>query len=99
MTESIEPELLRVLDSELKRLENAGARHNRGKCRFIMLEVEYVGNKITKNRLMPTEGNICVIRDAPTPTNMTQLEPFLGMMKYYGKFRVERVIASLGMSA
>ena len=34
----------------------------------------------------PTEKKIQAIKDAPRPTNVTELRAFLGMINYYGKF-------------
>ena len=36
--------------------------------------------------LHPTEEKTQAIRDAPTPTNVTELCSFLGILYYYGKF-------------
>ena len=77
---------LRVLDKVLGRLEEAGVRLNRHKCKFMMPEVVYLGHKISKDGLQPTEEKIRAVTDAPTPTNVTQLKSFLRMINYYGKF-------------
>jgi len=33
-----------------------------------------------------TANRIKIIRDAPVPTNVTQLRSFVGLVKYYSKF-------------
>ena len=63
-----------------------GMRLKRSKCCFMLPEVEYLGHRISKNGLHPTIEKVRAISDAPTPTNMTQLKSFLGIVKYYSKF-------------
>ena len=63
-----------------------GVSLNQHKCKFMMPEVVYLEHKISIDGLQPTEENIWAITDAPTPSKVTQLKSFLGMINYYGKF-------------
>ena len=56
------------------------------KCEFMLPAVEYLGHCITAQGLKPTDDKIQAIREAPTPTNVSQLKSFLGLVNYYGKF-------------
>ncbi len=54
VTGATEPEHLQVLVSMLK---DAGARLNRGKCKFMMPNVVYLGHKISKDGLQPVPSS------------------------------------------
>ena len=79
-------EHLETLEEVLKRLEKAGMRLKKSKCKFLMTEIEYLGHRITKEGLKPTESKVQAIAQAPTPTNVSELKAFLGLVNYYGKF-------------
>ena len=79
-------EHLETLKEVLKRLEKAGMRLKKSKCKFLMTEMEYLGHRITKEGLKPTESKVQAIAQAPTPTNVSELKAFLGLVNYYGKF-------------
>ena len=48
--------------------------------------VEYLGHKISAEGLQPSGEKVRAIREAPPPTNVSQLRLFLGLVNYYGKF-------------
>ena len=50
-----EEEHLKVLDEVLQRLQKAGMRLKKSKCTFLSHSVEYLGHKISKDGLHPTE--------------------------------------------
>ena len=56
------------------------------KCAFLLPEVEYLGHKISKEGLQPTETKVCAIAEAPEPKRVAELRSFLGLVNYYGKF-------------
>lgn len=45
-----------------------------------------MGHVIDAKGLHPSESKVRAIRDAPTPTNVTELKSFLGLLNYYHKF-------------
>ena len=49
-------------------------------------QIEYLGHVIDKDGFHPTEEKIQAFKDAPRPTNVTELRAFLGIINYYGKF-------------
>ena len=77
---------LRKLDEVLHRLKEAGLRLKKDKCRFMMSEVEYLGHRITRQGLQPSQEKVRAIREAPTPKKVAELRAFLGLVNYYGKF-------------
>ena len=77
---------LSTLDTVLGRLEAAGLCLKRNKCIFLAPSVEYLGHVISAKGLQPSEEKLRAIREAPNPTNASQLRSFLGMIAYYTKF-------------
>ena len=86
VTGRTQAEHLRNLDEVLTRLNEAGMRLKKDKCVFMMSAVEYLGHRITKDGLQPTESKVEAITKAPTPRSVTELKAFLGLVNYYGKF-------------
>ena len=70
----------------LRRLDNTGMRLKQEKCKFNQTQVEYLGHIISEQGISPSETKVQAIRDAPEPTNVTELKAFLGLLKYYGRF-------------
>ena len=81
-----EADHLQNLHLVLQQLENAGLTLKKSKCKFRVSSVEYLGHIIDANGLHPSESKVKAIRDAPTPTNVTELKSFLGLLNYYHKF-------------
>ena len=74
------------LGAVLRRLQDAGMRLNKQKCFFLRSSIEYLGHVIDEAGIHPTEEKVTAIKDAPAPTNVTQLRSFLGLINYYNKF-------------
>ena len=70
----------------LQRLESAGLTLKKSKCTFVVSSVEYLGHIIDAQGLHPSNSKVRAIRDAPSPTNITELKSFLGLLNYYHKF-------------
>ena len=51
-----------------------------------MPEVEYLGHKICRDGLQPTETKVRAVAEAPEPLRVDELRSFLGLVNYYGKF-------------
>ena len=86
ITGQSDEEHLKTLDTVLARLHEAGVRLKLEKCAFMLSVVEYLGHRISADGLHPTLEKIKAIRNAPTPTNVSQLKSFLGILTYYCKF-------------
>ena len=70
----------------LQRLQNSVMRLNKKKCSFLRSSIEYLGHVVDKDGIHPTEEKVRAIKEAPAPTNVTQLRSFLGLLYYYNKF-------------
>ena len=79
VTGATQEEHLRTLEEVLRRLEKAGARLKREKCQFMLPMVEYLGHRISADGLQPTDSKIKALKDAPIPSNVSQLKAFLGL--------------------
>ena len=71
-------EHLNNLGAVLEKLEAAGLKLNRNKCVFMAPSVEYLGHRIDKDGLHPTEDKVKCIKEAATPQNVTELKAFFG---------------------
>ncbi|XP_014361064.2 uncharacterized protein K02A2.6-like [Papilio machaon] len=74
------------LNSVLQRLEEAGLTLQKDKCEFFKDEISYLGYVINKKGLKKSPEKIKAIVDAPVPTNVSQLQSFLGLANYYRNF-------------
>ena len=86
MTVKSEATHIHNLTTVLERLESAGICLKREKCAFMLPEVEYLGHSISAMGHHPLASKVRAIVDAPTPSNISQLKSFLGMLSYYGRF-------------
>ena len=82
-----------IISEVLQRLEKHNIKAKLSKCEFFKSSVNYLGYKIDKEGLHPTEEKIRAIIDAPAPTNGTELRSWLGLINYYGRF--QRRLASI----
>ena len=83
---SSEEEHLRALEAVLSRLDSAGLRVKKIKCEFMQQSVTYLGHRIDSEGLHPLTDRIRAIREVPTPTSVSTLKSYLGMLSYYSKF-------------
>ena len=67
-------------------LDNYGLKLQLDKCVFFAPEVSYLGYIISKDGLCASEERVQAILQYATPTDLKQLESFVGKLNYYGKF-------------
>ena len=79
-------EHLQRLDRVLQRLEKFGLRLQVSKCKFAQEKVEYLGHAVDKEGLRSLPDKVKAITDARSPTNVTELRAFLGIIQYYARF-------------
>lgn len=75
-----------VLRQVLQRLQEAGFRVNRDKCRFSVSEITYLGFRISSKGVETSTDKVDVILNAPDPTSVKELRMWLGLVNYYGRF-------------
>ena len=86
VTGRTEEEHLHNLGKVLERLNKAGLRLKKAKCEFMLPQVDYLGHTISAEGLKPTKEKVRAILQAPTPSDVSQLRSFLGLLNYYSKF-------------
>ena len=59
---------------------------NPSKCCFHLSELLFLGHKITSKGILPDDSKITAIINMEYPTNVTELQRFLGLINYVGKF-------------
>ncbi|KAJ2953009.1 hypothetical protein O0L34_g7390 [Tuta absoluta] len=74
------------LSAVLKRLDDAGLTVQRSKCEFMKSEVSYLGHVIDRSGIRKSPDKVKAILEAPRPTNVSQLQSFLGLTNYYRNF-------------
>ena len=70
----------------LQRLQEAGLAANAEKCEFGKPELDFLGHRVTAGGIEPLPGRVQAISDHPAPTNVKELQNFLGVMNFYRKF-------------
>ena len=86
ISSATEAENLKSLEEVLKRLSEAGLRAKRGKCTFMAPSVEFLGHLVDAKGIRPLPEKVRAVQQAPTPTNVTELRSYIGLISYYGKF-------------
>jgi len=74
------------LEKVFQRCQKFGLRVKPEKCRFLQETVVFFSLQISKDGIHPTDDKIRAVRDAPTPTNVTELRSWLGMLNFHAKF-------------
>ena len=97
ITGATEQEHLHALEEVLNRLEKAGLRARKSKCKFMAPSVDYLGHRIDTEGLHPIPDKVKAVKEAPSPTCVTELKAYLGLLTYYGKFlsNLSTTLASL----
>ena len=76
----------RLLNQVFERLQNTGLKLKPEKCEIAVPEVVYLGFKITEAGVLPTLSKVKAIKEAPQPTDLTQLRAYLGLLNFYRRF-------------
>ncbi|XP_049886457.1 uncharacterized protein K02A2.6-like [Pectinophora gossypiella] len=79
-------EHLLALESVFSKLSQNGLKLKSDKCVFLVKEVGYLGYIINKEGIKTDPSKIEAIASIPTPSNVTELRSFLGLLNFYGKF-------------
>ncbi|KAK9515985.1 hypothetical protein VZT92_003426 [Zoarces viviparus] len=81
-----EKEHLHNLQKVLQRLRENGLRVKCSKCEFGNTRVEYLGHVLDGQGIHPSKDKVRAIQEALAPTNVKELQAFLGLFNYYGRF-------------
>ena len=70
----------------LTRIRDSGLKLNKDKCTFGARELTFLGHIISAEGVKPDPRKVEAITKMPIPTNKTELQRFMGMVNYLGKF-------------
>jgi transposase InsO family protein len=70
----------------LQKLEEAKLLVNPEKCVFHSQRVEFLGYVITPEQIHMNPDKVIAIKEWPEPTNLKEVQAFLGLANYYRKF-------------
>ena len=71
IAEKMEQAHLTILVKILSRLQNAGIRLKGSKCAFMLSSIDYLGQRISADRLQPPKEKVRAISEAPVSQNVT----------------------------
>ena len=77
---------LERLEAVFQKLEKAGFKLKPPKCKLFRWQIAYLGHVISTQGVATDEGKIEAIKKWPIPTNITEVQSFLGFMGYYYQF-------------
>ena len=75
-----------ILEKVLRRLSDHNVRARLAKCSFLKDSIDYLGHRVDRQGIHPSEGNVQALKNAPVPTDVSELRAFLGLVNYHGKF-------------
>ena len=74
------------LEIVLNRLKENELYAKKSKCEFYHTRIEFLGHIVSDNGLEVDHQKIEKIKSWPKPTNLTELQSFLGLANYYRRF-------------
>ena len=86
ITGADDKEYLWNLAEVLNCLEAHGIKLKKAICKFLADAVEYLGNKVDANEIHTSNHKVEAMQKALPPRTVQQLQSFLGLVHYYGKF-------------
>ena len=81
-SKSAEEHALRM-KNVLRRFDEAKLQLHPGKCVFAQPKVQYLGFVLSENGVSASTHKVKVLREYPTPTNVTEVREFLGLASFY----------------
>lgn len=75
-----------ILSRVLERAKEVGLRFNKGKSNILKTKIKFIGHYFSENGVEPDDVKIASILQMPVPTNVQELQRFLGMVNYLGQF-------------
>lgn len=70
----------------LERCLQKGVRLNKNKMEYKVNSITFMGHRITGSGLEVNDDKIRAVKEFPTPTNVSSLKSFLGLVNYISKF-------------
>jgi RNase H-like domain found in reverse transcriptase/Integrase zinc binding domain len=67
-------------------LEDNGLAINLDKCKFAILELDFLGHRLSAAGITPLQDSLQVMLDFPRPHTVKDLQRFIGMGNFYRRF-------------
>lgn len=77
---------LEHLAKVFERLEKAGLRLKKSKCKFFQNEITYLGHVVNKDGIRKSNERIEAVLKASVPKSVTEVRAFAGLVNYYGRY-------------
>ncbi len=74
------------LEKVMQRIRERSIQLNPENCTFKAKEVSYMGHLLTEDGLKPDPEKLAAIKNVHRPHNRKELQQYLGMVTYSGKF-------------
>ncbi|UYV65691.1 hypothetical protein LAZ67_3005154 [Cordylochernes scorpioides] len=66
----------------LRKLQDSGLTLNKEKCIFSVKEIKFLGQLITERGVLPDPNKVQAIREFPSPSSISEVRRFLGMVNF-----------------
>ncbi|UYV65228.1 K02A2.6-like [Cordylochernes scorpioides] len=66
----------------LRKLQDSGLTLNKEKCIFSVKEIKFPGHLITERGVLPDPNKVQAIREFPSPSSISEVRRFLGMVNF-----------------
>lgn len=86
ITGSTRQDYLSNIVKVFERLQNAGLRLKKDKCKFFQPEIKYLGHIVNKDGISKSKERVEAVINSPIPTSVTEVRAFAGLVNYYGKY-------------
>lgn len=87
-------DLLNCLRTILHHFQEVGLKLKKEKCQIAVPQAEFLGYLVDTSRLHLTTAKVQAIQKAPTPTNKTELQAFLGLLNFYSIFLPHKALVA-----
>ena len=67
-------------------LQDNGLTINPAKCTFAASSLKFLGHMVSEDGLVPLPRHVGAIQDFPPPSDLKQLQQFLGLINFYRRF-------------
>lgn len=75
-----------ALHCVLQRIRESGIKLNKAKCKYRQSSLTYFGHSLSAEGVQPDLDHVRAIREMKTPTNVSELRRFLGMVNFLGRY-------------
>ena len=79
-------EHIKILEQVFDRMKENGLYFHPDKCKFLRTTIQFLGMKISKNNIMPSDEKYEALRNFEEPTTVPEVRRFLGFSQYLAMF-------------